>query len=147
MSNIAFISELPFTVNVARNHPHMSSEFAQFCALKEDHYCFYDYDPKLNKNYDHIILLVSKTDKLRNYLYTNKTNLVSELKQYGKKIWFMQEATAQVYQRMPLHQQIYHYNLLQEVDGILTENTTDFNYFRGLVGNEKQIDTIPTLII
>ena len=147
MSNIAFISELPFTGNVARNHPHMRTEFAQFCALKADHYCFYDYDPKLNKNYDNIILLVSKTDKLRNYLYTNKTNLVSELKQYGKKIWFMQEATAQVYQQMPLHHQIYHYNLLQEVDAILTENTTDFNYFKGLVGNKKQIDTIPTLII
>ena len=50
MSNIAFISELPFTGNVARNHPHMRTEFAQFCALKADHHCFYDYDPKLNKN-------------------------------------------------------------------------------------------------
>ena len=41
---IAFISELPFTGKVARNHPHMRTEFAQFCALKADHYCFYDYD-------------------------------------------------------------------------------------------------------
>ena len=40
---IAFISELPFTGKVARNHPHMRTEFAQFCALKADHYCFYDY--------------------------------------------------------------------------------------------------------
>ena len=144
---IAFISELPFTGKVARNHPHMRTEFAQFCALKADHYCFYDYDSKLNQNYDHIILLVSKTTKLRNYLYDNKQNLVSELRNYGKKIWFMQEATAQVYQQMPLHHQIYHYNLLQEVDAILTENTTDFSYFKGLVGSEKQIDTIPTLII
>ena len=144
---IAFISELPFTGKVDRNHPHMRTEFAQFCALRADHYCFYNYDSKLSKNYDHIILLVSKTDKLRDYLYNNKQNLVSELRNYGKKIWFMQEATAQVYQQMPLHHQIYHYNLLQEVDAILTENTTDFNYFKGLVGSKKQIDTIPTLII
>jgi hypothetical protein len=145
--SIAFISELPFTGKVLRDHPHMRTEFAQICALKADHYNFYDYDSKLDKNYDHIILLISKTDTLRDYLYNNKQNLVSELKKFGNKIWFMQEATAQVYQRMPLHHQIYHYNILQEVDAILTENTTDFNYFRGLVGSEKQIDTIPTLII
>jgi hypothetical protein len=144
---IAFISELPFTGKVSRDHQHMRTEFAQFCALEADHYCFYDYDPKLNKKYDHIILLVSKTDKLRDYLYSNKPNLVLDLRNYGKKIWFMQEATAQVYQQMPLHHQIYHYNLLQEVDAVLTENTTDFSYFRGLIGDEKQIDTIPTLII
>jgi len=122
---IAFISELPFTGKVSRDHQHMRTEFAQFCALEADHYCFYDYDPKLNKKYDHIILLVSKTDKLRDYLYSNKPNLVLDLRNYGKKIWFMQEATAQVYQQMPLHHQIYHYNLLQEVDAVLTENTTD----------------------
>ena len=144
---IAFISELPFTGKVSRDHKHMRTEFAQFCALEADHYCFYDYTNKLNKNYDHIILLISKTDKLRDFLYKNKPNLVKELRIFGKKIWFMQEATAQIYQQMPLHHQIYHYNLLQEVDAVLTENTTDFNYFRGLVGNEKQIDTIPTLII
>lgn len=144
---IAFISELPFTGKVSRNHKHMRTEFAQFCALKADHYCFYDYTSKLNKNYDHIILLVSKTDKLRDFLYQNKPNLVSDLRNYGKKIWFMQEASAQIYHQMPLHHQIYHYNLLQEVDAILTENTTDFSYFKGLIGDKKQIDTIPTLII
>ena len=46
---IAFISELPFTGKVSRDHQHMRTEFAQFCALESDHYCFYDYDPKLNK--------------------------------------------------------------------------------------------------
>jgi hypothetical protein len=44
---IAFISELPFTGKIPRNHPHMRTEFAQFCALQADHYCFYDYN--LNK--------------------------------------------------------------------------------------------------
>lgn len=142
---IAFISELSFTGKVARNHPHMRTEFAQFCALKADHYCFYNFN--LDKQYDHIILLISKTDKLRNYLYENKSNLIEELRPFANKIWFMQEATAQIYQQMPLHHQIYHYNILQQVDGILTENVTDFDYFKGLVGKDKQIETIPTLII
>ena len=66
---------------------------------------------------------------------------------FGKKIWFMQEATAQIYQTKELHHQIWHYNLLQEVDGILTENTTDFNYFKGMTSSNKEIHTIPTLII
>ena len=142
---IAFISELPFTGKVPRNHPHMRTEFAQFCALQADHYCFYDYN--LNKTYDHIILLISKTDKLRDYLYNNKPNLISDLREFGHKIWFMQESTSQIYQTKELHHQIWHYNLLQDVDAILTENVTDFKYFRGLVGDEKQIETIPTLII
>jgi hypothetical protein len=145
MGKIAFISELPFNGKVDRNHPHMRTEFAQFCALQADHYCFYDMDD-IKLGYDHIILLVSKTDKLRDYLY-KKGDIVAGLRTYGNKIWFMQEATAQIYQTKPLHLQIWHYNLLQEVDGVLTENTTDFNYFRGIVGDKKEINTIPTLII
>lgn len=145
MGKIAFISELPFYGKVDRNHPHMRTEFAQFCALQADHYCFYDL-MSLKSGYDHIILLVSKTDKLRDFLY-QQDGLVSNLKNYGKKIWFMQEATAQIYQTKELHHQIWHYNLLQEVDGILTENVTDFNYFKGMTRSDKEIHTIPTLII
>ena len=145
MGKIAFISELPFNGKVERNHPHMRTEFAQFCALKADHYCFYDLS-SLKHMYDHIILLVSKTDKLRDFLY-QQDDFVGMVRNYGKKIWFMQEATAQIYQTKELHHQIWHYNLLQEVDGILTENTTDYNYFKGLTDSDKQIYTIPTLII
>lgn len=145
MGEIAFISELPFSGKVSRDHPHMRTEFAQFCALKADHFCFYDLE-KLTDNYKHIILLISKTDKLRDYLYS-KSNIITSIKQKAGKLWFMQESTAQIYQTKDLHLQIWHYNLLQEVDGILTENTTDFKYFKGLVGEEKIIETIPTLII
>ena len=145
MGKIAFISELPFIGKVGRDHPHMRTEFAQFCALKADHYCFYQME-KLQSQYDHIILLISKTDKLREFVY-QKNSLVSDLRQFGKKIWFMQESTAQIYQTKELHHQIWHYNLLQEVDGILSENITDFNYFKGLTNSAKEIHTIPTLII
>ena len=145
MGKIAFISELPFYGNVDRNHPHMRTEFAQFCALQADHYCFYDLS-SLQSAYDHIILLVSKTDKLRDFLYQQE-EFVKNIRQYGNKIWFMQEATAQIYQTKELHHQIWHYNLLQEVDGILTENITDYNYFKGLTHSDKEIHTIPTLII
>ena len=125
MGKIAFISELPFRGNVDRNHPHMRTEFAQFCALKADHYCYNDLSGM--GVYDHIILLISKSDAVRNWLY-NTPNLVTNLRGNGKKIWFMQESTAQIYHTKELHHQIRHYNLLQEVDGILTENKTDYKY-------------------
>ena len=55
MGKLAFISELPFNGKVDRNHQHMRTEFAQFCALKVDHYCFYQME-QLQSEYDHIIL-------------------------------------------------------------------------------------------
>ena len=144
MAKVAFISELPFRGKVDRNHPHMRTEFAQFCALQADHYCYNNLSGM--GVYDHIILLISKSDAVRDWLY-NTPNLVTNLRGNGKKIWFMQESTAQIYQVKELHHQIRHYNLLQEVDGILTENKTDYKYFKGLVGDEKDVFTIPTLII
>lgn len=145
MVSIAFISELPFNGRVPRNHPHMRTEFAQMCALGADHYNYKSIST-IERSYDHIVLLISKSDAIRDWLY-NSSDLVTQLRGVGSKIWFMQEATAQVYQQFELHHQIRHYNLLQEVDGILTENVTDYNYFRGLVGGDKEIHTIPTLII
>ena len=145
MVRIAFISELPFNGKVSRDHPHMRTEFAQFCALQADHYCYKNID-SISSVYDHIILLISKSDPVREWLY-NTPNLVKSLRGVGKKIWFMQEATAQIYQIKELHHQIRHYNLLQEVDGILTENYTDYKYFKGMTSSDKEIHNIPTLII
>ena len=145
MAKISFISELPFDGKVSRNHPHMRTEFAQFCSLEADHYCYKNIG-NIKSKYDHVVLLISKSDEIREWLY-NYPNLVSDLRGVGSKIWFMQEATAQIYQTKELHHQIRHYNLLQEVDGILTENYTDYKYFRGMTSSDKEIHTIPTLII
>jgi len=62
-------------------------------------------------------------------------------------IWFMQEGPNWIYQDLPIYQQFWHFNLLQKVDGILTENVTDISYFRGLLGSEKPIHDIPSLMI
>ena len=142
---ISFISELPFDGKVSRNHPHMRTEFVSFVHLKADHYCYKNIG-NIKSKYDHVVLLISKSDEIREWLY-NYPNLVSDLRGVGSKIWFMQEATAQIYQTKELHHQIRHYNLLQEVDGILTENYTDYKYFRGMTSSDKEIHTIPTLII
>ena len=65
---IAFLTDLPFTGKVPRNHLNMRTEFAQMCALKVDHYSLYDVD-KISEEYDHVVLLIPKTQQDRDGLY------------------------------------------------------------------------------
>tara|TARA_R100001015_G_C4633216_1_gene197861 strand:- start:219 stop:1187 length:969 start_codon:yes stop_codon:yes gene_type:complete len=143
---IAFFTEMPFIGKVGRDHIHMRTEFAQMCAMEVDHYSYYNLERLFTKHtgYDHVIMLVSKTTKLRDWMVDH--DLMHYARYMGKKVWFMQEATCWIHQTMKLHHQINHYNLLNEVDGILAENFTDFEYYRG-IAPEKPVHVIPTLMI
>ena len=88
--------------------------------------------------------MISKTPQLRDFLLT--IDIVKKARQFGKKVWFMQEATCWIHQTMKLQHQITHYNILNSVDGILSENVTDYRYYRGIAPNTP-VHTIPTLII
>jgi len=140
---IAFLSQMGFQGKVPRNHPNMRTEFAQMCALKSDHYPLSNIDSIMEK-YDHAILLIPKTDRDRDALLS--VDLVPKAKRFANKVWFMQEGPSWIFQDMSIAQQFWHYNLLADVDGILTENKTDIPYFKGLVGN-KPIHDIPSLMI
>ena len=141
---IAFLSQMGFTGKIPRNHSNMRTEFAQMCALNADHYPLYNVD-QISQKYDHIILLIPKTLKDRELL--QNIDIVKKAKTIGEKIWFMQEGPSWIFQDMPINQQFWHYNVLADVDGILTENKTDIPYFRGLVGGSKPIHDIPSLMI
>ena len=141
---IAFLTQMGFTGKVPRNHPNMRTEFAQMCALEADHYSLYDVD-KISEEYDHVVLLIPKTQQDRDGLYN--IDIVTKARRVGKKVWFMQEGPNWIFQDLPIHQQFWHYNVLMDVDGILTENRSDIPYFRGLVGGDKPIETIPSLMI
>lgn len=132
-----------FNGKINRNHENMRVEFAQMCALKADHNFIYEVD-NIKDKYDVVILLIPKTESDRNQLY--EFDIVSKAKKVGNKVWFMQEGPAWIFQDMPLHHQFWHYNVLAEVDGILTENETDIPYFKGLVPN-KPVWDIPSLMI
>ena len=82
------------------------------------------------KDYDHVILLISKSPQLRDYLL--QINLVEISRSLGKKVWFMEIATSWIHQTMGLQHQINHVNILNSVDGILSENKTDYKYYRGV---------------
>ena len=141
---IAFLTQMGFTGKIPRDHPNMRTEFAQMCALKADHYSLYDAD-KITEEYDHVVLMIPKTQKDRDGLYN--IDIVEKARRVGKNIWFMQEGPNWIFQDLPIHQQFWHYNVLMDVDGILTENKTDIPYFRGLVGGDKPIHDIPSLMI
>ena len=141
---ILFLSELGHTDKVPRDYRHMRTEFAQMCALQSDHLPITQIQDYQGGNYDHVILLISKTLQLREFLLT--FDLVETVRQFGKKIWFMQESTSWIHQTMKLPHQVTHVNILNSVDGILSENVTDYKYYRGVAPNTP-VHTIPTLMI
>ena len=142
---ILFLSELGHTDKVPRDYRHMRTEFAQMCALQSDHLPMNQVQNyQGDTDYDHVIMLISKTPQLREFILT--FDLVETARQFGKKIWFMQEATCWVHQTMKLPHQVTHVNILNSVDGILSENVTDYKYYRGVAPNTP-VHTIPTLMI
>ena len=142
--NILFLSELGLEGKVSRDYRHMRTEFAQFCALKADHWPIPKIQHYNKKDYDHVILLISKTPQLREFLL--QFDIVEEARKFGKKVWFMQEATCWIHQIMDLRHQVVHSNILNSVDGILSENTTDYKYYKGVAPNTP-VYNIPTLMI
>tara|TARA_R100000005_G_C4986489_1_gene194699 strand:+ start:1059 stop:2018 length:960 start_codon:yes stop_codon:yes gene_type:complete len=144
MNKILFVSELGHTSKVSRDYKHMRTEFAQMCALQSDHCPIYQLEKYNQTDYDHVILLLSKTTQLREYLLN--VDIVDLARKFGKKVWFMQEATCWIHQKMSLPHQVTHINILNSVDGILSENVTDYKYYRGVAPNTP-VHTIPTLII
>ena len=139
-----FISELGHTDKVLREYTHMRTEFAQMCALQSDHLPIYQINEFSGNGYDHVILLLSKSPQLRDFIL--QFDIVEKVRQFGKKVWFMQEATSWIHQTMKLPHQVTHINILNSVDGILSENVTDYKYYRGVAPNTP-VHTIPTLMI
>ena len=78
---IAFLSQMGFSGKVPRNHQNMRTEFAQMCALEADHYSLYDVD-KISEEYDHLVLLIPKTQQDRDGLYN--IDIVQKARRVGK---------------------------------------------------------------
>ena len=65
---LLFVSELGHTNKVSRDYTHMRTEFAQMCALQSDHLPIYKVNEFSGSGYDHIILLLSKSPQLRDFI-------------------------------------------------------------------------------
>ncbi len=145
MKSIIFLSQKGFFGGVDRKTTtHLPVDSAQQTILQADN-CHYSQINKISKRYDVCILLIPKTEQDRNALYN--LDIVDEGRKIADKVWFMQEGPSWIFQDLPLHQQFWHYNVLASVDGILCENETDIPYFKGLVGEEKPVWDIPSVMV
>lgn len=143
MDDIIFLSQMGFEGKIPRTHTNMRVEFAQMCALRADHNNLFNIN-SINKKYNIAILLIPKTKNDRDRLLN--IDIVQEARKIANVVLFMQEGPSWVFQDLPIEHQIWHYQLLSNVDGILTENKTDIPYFKGINPHIPIID-IPSLMI
>lgn len=141
---IAFFSEMGFTGKIPRWHRNMRVEFAQMCALQADHYPMLHIQ-QVQQDYDFAVLFVGKTANFREQIAN--LDVVNEARRFAKKVLWMQEGPHWIFQDMLLEHQFWHYGVLAAVDGLLCENKTDIPYFKGIMGEEKWIKDIPSLMI
>lgn len=127
---ILFITELPFSGKVNRNHENMRTEFSWMCALNADHIPMQNLinnTAKINSCYDIIIVILPK--KLENF---DILKLITIIRMLGNKIAVMQEGPAWYYQDYDYINQVNYINFLSETDFLLTHNKSDIAYFKGI---------------
>lgn len=127
---ILFITELPFSGKVNRNHENMRTEFSWMCALNADHIPIQDLINNTIKNvsrYDAIIVILPK--KLENF---DILKLLTIIRMLGNKIAVMQEGPSWYYQDYDYANQVNYLNFLSQMDFLLTHNKSDIPYFKGI---------------
>ena len=130
---IAFFSESNFDGKISRDFENMRTEYAWYVGLDATHH-FVGHLPSMDDNmYDLGIIIIPKT-KTGELV---QVDLVTQMKRVCKKVGTMQEGPHWYFQDYPLHQQIWFYNTLMEMDVIFAHNKIDVEYYKGLTGNEN----------
>ena len=137
---IAWFTEGGWSGKIPRNHRGMRNDSAWMCVLDAMHYPIWDIH-NIQERYDLGIVTLPKTniDKLSQY------PLIENLRKCCDKIAYMQEGPHWYFQDYPLNQQIWFYNVLQEMDLLYVHNESDIKYFKGLI--DKECKLMPTLMI
>tara|TARA_R110000824_G_scaffold303510_2_gene491255 strand:+ start:3296 stop:4279 length:984 start_codon:yes stop_codon:yes gene_type:complete len=133
MSKIAFFSESPFDGKIPRDFDNMRTEYAWYVGLDATHHNIESIQSLDDDMYDLGIVIIPKTkiDYLMVY------PLIEQMKRVCKKIGTMQEGPHWYFQDYPLHQQIWFYNILMEMDVIFAHNQIDVEYYKGLTEKEN----------
>ena len=131
--NIAFFSESGFDGKIPRDFDNMRTEYAWYVGLDATHHNIESIQSLDDNMYDLGIVIIPKTkiDYLMVY------PLIEQMKRTCKKIGTMQEGPHWYFQDYPLHQQIWFYNVLMEMDFIFAHNEIDTKYYKGLTGKEN----------
>jgi len=130
---IAFFSESGFDGKIPRNFENMRTEYAWYVGLGATHHHIGQL-PSMEENmYDVGIVIIPKT-KIEDLM---RVDLISQMKRVCKNVGTMQEGPHWYFQDYPLHQQIWFFNTLMEMDFIFAHNEIDVEYYKGLTGKEN----------
>ena len=132
-SKLAFFSESGFDGKISRDFNNMRTEYAWYVGLDATHHNIESMQSLNDDMYDLGIVIIPKTkiDYLMVY------PLIEQMRRTCKKIGTMQEGPHWYFQDYPLHQQIWFYNTLMEMDVIFAHNQIDVDYYKGLTGKEN----------
>jgi hypothetical protein len=135
---IAFFTEMEFEGKVPREHINMRTEFAWFTALDAIHlpiktmmaHGCAEYTG--DNMFDIGIIIVPKKgiDKLIEW------PVVPAMRNFCKKIAYMQEGPNWYFQDYPLEQQLWYYDTIRQMDAIFCHNEEDKKYYKGLFQKE-----------
>mgnify|MGYP003132839355 FL=1 len=131
---IAFFTEGGYQGKVDRNNLNMRTDLAWICTLDAEHYNIHH--GNINGEYDLGVIIIPKKNPNFN---------LDRIKNSCKRIASMQEGPHWYFQDYSLEQQIWFYNILQEMDFLFVHNEIDKKYFEGLTGKECKI--LSTLMI
>jgi hypothetical protein len=130
---IAFFTEGGWQGSVDRNNSNMRTELAWICALNAHHYNIHETP---NRQYDLGVIIIPKKNPEFN---------IDNIKQHCKHVASMQEGPHWYWQDYPMQQQIWFYNILQEMDFVFVHNQIDKKYYEGLTGKDCYV--MPSLMI
>ena len=133
MNKVAFFSESGFDGKIPRDFDNMRTEYAWYVGLDATHHHVESIQSLDDNMYDLGIVIIPKTkiDYLMVY------PLIEQMRRVCKKIGTMQEGPHWYFQDYPLHQQIWFYNCLMEMDVIFAHNQIDVEYYKGLTGKQN----------
>jgi len=133
---VAFFTEGTWSGKVKRDNSNMRTEMAWMCTLDADHYNIHQGATKYMDRYDLGIVIIPKKNPQFN---------LETIRKSCKKVASMQEGPHWFFQDYPLDQQIWYYNILQEMDFLFVHNEIDKKYYEGLTGKDCKV--LPSLMI
>jgi hypothetical protein len=140
---ITLFSENGLKGKVPSNFPNMRTEFAWMYALDMEHIPLFDESELVKtRDIDLGIIILPKTNigVLMKY-----PHFIENIKNSCKKIAIMQEGPSWFFQDLPLQEQLWFFEQLNDSDFILAHNDRDKEYYEGLL--EKSVYINPTLMI
>lgn len=138
---IALFSENGLQGKVPLEFPNMRTEFAWMYALDMTHHPIPMMTAPLKYVYDLGIIILPKT----NISIIAANNYIDNIRLSCKKITIMQEGPSWFFQDLPLPEQLWFFEQLNQADFILAHNDKDKEYYEGLL--EKNVYINPTLMI